>query len=255
MKKDHEQELLKHLYISGKITLEEAMRTLDISESTARRLFTKLEKEYLAIRTHGGLQSISSAIDAYSFERGTRTNIEQKTRIGRKACELIEDGDVIFCDSGTTIRCFCSALALFLKKEKPNVKLYTNSLANIDILSPLLEVNLIGGRYRANRKDFCGYIADQAMNSLYFTKCFLGADGYTPDSRFTTTDFETARIAENAILNSKQSYLLVDSTKFSTASHIAYAPAEKLKAVITDAGIPQAVRDELEKRNCRVMIA
>lgn len=255
MKIDREQELLKYLYVSQKMTLEQAMETLGISESTARRLFSRLEQHHLAIRTHGGIQCIGSTIDSYSFEKGSHANIEQKTRIGKKACELIEDGDVVFCDSGTTIRCFCSSLILHLKKNKINVRFYTNSLANMDILSPHMEVNLIGGRYRANRKDFCGYIADQAMNGLYFSKCFLGADGYTPDSRFTTTDFETANIAETAIRNSKQSFLLVDSSKFSTASHIAYSPAENFKAVITDNGIPSDIRNELNRQGCRVILA
>lgn len=255
MKENREQKLIQHLYVSQKLTLEQAMDFLCISESTARRLFTTLEEKGLAIRTHGGLQCLGSTITSYSFEQGARHNMEQKNAIARKACELIQDGDVIFCDSGTTIRCFCAELALYLKNHQMNIKFYTNSVANIDILSPHTEVNLIGGRYRPNRKDFCGYIAEHALSGLYFTKSFVGADGCINNSKFTTTDFETAKMNEIAIQNSKETFLLVDSSKFSSASHVAYVPVNNLTGIITDLDITHEIKDSITSKGCRVICA
>ena len=255
MKDTNEQKLIMHLFVSQKLTLEETMNLLNISESTARRLFAKLEQNGLAIRTHGGIQCLGTAITSYSFEKGAKINMEQKSAIGHKACELVEDGDVIFCDSGTTIRCFCSELALYLKSNDISIKFYTNSTANVDILSPHIEVNLIGGRYRANRKDYCGYLAEHALSGLYFTKSFVGADGCINNSKFTTTDFETAKMNEIAIKNSKETFLLVDSSKFSSASHVAYAPAHNLTGIVTDSGISEKIKGDLNSQGCRVILA
>ena len=255
MRIDREQELLNHLQFSRHMSLSEAMTLMNISESTARRLFAKLEYNHLAIRTHGGIQLVTSFFDSYSFEHGAKTNIALKTLIGQKACSFVTNGDVIFCDSGTTIRCFCHALASYIQKNNLNVRFYTNSLANLEILAPYADITLIGGKYRINRKDFCGYLAEQSMNELYFNKCFIGADGYTHDGKFTTTDFETARLGEIAIRNSKQSFLLADSSKFMVATHIAYAPAEKLEAVITDSGISEYAINSLNNNSCRIIYA
>lgn len=253
MKQNREQELLARLSLVQKLSLSEAMELLQISESTARRLFARLEQEGRAIRTHGGVQCINHAIAAYSFEYGEKINIDKKTAIAREACKLLEDGDVIFCDSGTTIQCFCAELINRLKQEGLKIVVCTNSLANLELLSPYLPVKLLGGEYRVNRKDFCGYMTEQALNGLYFTKCFVGADGCAQGKQFTTTDFETARMNQIAMGNSEKSFMLVDSSKFATVAHVAYAPVDNLDAIITDEEIVPETLQQLRQQNVRVI--
>lgn len=255
MNQDREQELMTRLSIVQKLTLAEAMELLRISESTARRMFAKLEKDGFAIRTHGGIQMVNNAMTLYSFEYGARTNIEKKTAIAREAVKLLEDGDVVFCDSGTTIQCMCAQLIYRLKKEKLNIKLYTNSLANLELLSPHMQVNLVGGEYRANRKDFCGYLTEQALTGVFFTKCFVGADGCVGGTTFTTTDFETARMNQIAMRNSEQTIMLVDSSKFHNTCHVSYVPAESLHTIVTDADVSKITLEQLTKTSARLICA
>jgi DeoR/GlpR family transcriptional regulator of sugar metabolism len=247
--------LMARLSIVRTLSLAEAMELLRVSESTARRMFTDLERSGAAIRTHGGIRAADQAPTAYSFEYGAKMNIEKKVAIARTACNFLEDGDVVFCDSGTTIQCFCGELIHKIQREKLNIKVYTNSLANLEILTPYLSVNLVGGEYRANRKDFCGFMADQALKGVYFTKSFVGADGCVGGRIFTTTDFETMRMNEIAMENSKETYMLVDSSKFSVSSHVAYAPADKIHTVVTDEAIPKDAYHQLKKNNVRVVFA
>ena len=255
MKQNREQELMTRLSVVQKLTLAEAMELLHISESTARRLFAKVEQDGFAIRTHGGIQLVGNAMTLYSFEYGARTNMEKKTAIAREAVKLLEDGDVVFCDSGTTIQCMCAQLIYRLQEEKLNIKLYTNSLANLELLSPHMQVNLVGGEYRANRKDFCGYLTEQALSGVFFTKCFVGADGCAGGTTFTTTDFETARMNQIAMGNSERTYMLVDSSKFGHATHVSYVPAESLHTIVTDSGISEAALSRLKKMNVHLICA
>ena len=252
MKQDREQELMTRLAVVQKLTLWEAMEMLSISESTARRMFAKLEKEGHAIRTHGGIQAAGHVKTLYSFEYGVRTNIEKKTAIARQAVRFLEDGDVVFCDSGTTMQCFCAELISRLQREKLSIKVYTNSLANLELLAPHVQVHLVGGAYRANRKDFCGYLTEQALNGLFFTKSFVGADGCM-GTRFTTTDFDTAKMNQIAMQNSEQTFMLVDSSKFGNSSHVAYAQAELLHTIVTDCDLTGEVRDQLLKSKARLV--
>lgn len=253
MKQDRLRMLAVRLSVVRTLTLTEAVEYLGVSESTARRLFAQLERSGEAIRTHGGIRCAEHMLTAYSFEQVVKTNIEKKTAIGKRACDFLEDGDVIFCDSGTTIRCFCAELLETVQRKKLNIKLYTNSLANLELLSPHMNVALLGGEYRANRKDFCGYITEQALKGIYFTKSFVSADGCIDGKMFTTTDFDTMRINEVAIQNARQTFMLVDSSKFSVSTHIAYAPTEKIHTVITDEEIRRDVLEKLESSNVRVI--
>lgn len=246
MKNEREQELISRLSIVQKLSLAEAMELLGISESTARRMFSKLEADGIAIRTHGGIQTANKAMTLYSFEYGARTNIEKKRAIGREACKYLEDGDVVFCDSGTTIQCMCAELIYRIRRDKLNIRVYTNSLANLELLSPYLQVNLVGGEYRDNRKDFCGFLSEQALAGVYFTKCFVGADGCSEDFVFTTTDFETARMNQIAMKNSGQIFMLADSSKFRNSSHVAYVPAERIHTIVTDSELPAEIRETIK---------
>lgn len=255
MKTGREQELMTRLSLVQKVSLSEAMELLSISESTARRLFAKLEHDGAAIRTHGGIQCVGPAMTRYSFEYGTKTNIEKKTAIGKEACKLVEDGDVIFCDSGTTIQCFCAELIYHIRERGLSVKVYTNSLANLELLSAHMPVTLVGGEYRANRKDFCGYLSEQALSGLFFNKSFIGADGCTQAHQFTTTDFETASMNEVAMKNSERTIMLVDSSKFQLNTHVIYAPLHALSAIVTDDGVPADVLAALRRSVAQVICA
>ena len=253
MRQDREQALLTRLAIVQKLSLWEAMELLGISESTARRMFAKLEKEGYAIRTHGGIQAVSNAMTLYSFEQGVRTNIEKKTAIAKQAVQYLEDGDVVFCASGTTIQCCCAQLISRLQEEKLNIKVYTNSLANLELLAPYVQVHLVGGAYRANRKDFCGYLTEQALSGLYFTKSFVGADGCVENRQFTTTDFETAKMNQIAMRNSEKTFMLVDSSKFCSSSHVAYAHVEYLHTIVTDTDLNAETREQLQQGKARLV--
>ena len=253
MKQDRLQALMARLSIVRTLSLAEAMELLNVSESTARRMFGELEHSGAAIRTHGGIRCVDQAPTAYSFEFGAKMNIERKAAIGAAACDFIEDGDVIFCDSGTTIQCFCAELVHRLRRDKLNITVYTNSLANLELLSAHLPVHLVCGEYRANRKDFCGYMAEQALKSVYFTKSFVGADGCVDANIFTTTDFETMRMNEIAMGNSRKTYMLVDASKFSLSSHVAYASVKHIDTIITDENISREILAKLKNAGANVV--
>ena len=255
MKQDREQTLKSRLSVVNKLTLTDAMELLGSSESTVRRMFSRLEKEGFAIRVHGGIQRLSSGLADYSFEHVAQTNLEKKTAIAKEACHLLRDGDIIFCDSGTTIQCFCVEMVEYLRKNNLRIKVYTNSLANLELLSPHMQVWLIGGEYRANRKDFCGYLSNKSLEGLRFDKCFVGADGCVDGRLFTTTDFETASMNEIAIANSRCTIMLTDASKFSASSHVSYVTADKLQFVITDSTADSETLKKLRQHAGQVICA
>ena len=252
---EQKEKLLSILGTEGKMSLREAMDILGVSESTARRAFLRLEESGEAVRVLGGIRAVSPTMTSYDFDAGIFEMVSEKKAIAREAVRFVEDGDVIFCDSGTTIRCMCAELAEKLRREKISIKIYTNSLANLEILSGVTEVTLVGGIFRQNRKDFCGYLAEEVVSKLHFSKSFVGADGCSGEKVFTTTDMETARMNQIALENTDRAFVLADSSKFHKISHVLFAPAKQFAAVITDEGIDPGSLARLKAQSRKVILA
>jgi len=255
MKKNYERELMNELRMKGKLELAEVVEMLQISESTARRLFTRMEQDGEIIRIHGGIQLPGKNPTEYSFERLIKNNLKEKEAIAAMACDLLRDGDVIFCDSGTTVLCFCMELLRRMETVTMNLKVFTNSLANFEILAPKVSVTLIGGDYRSHRKDFAGYLAEVALEKVHFTKSFFGTDGCDGKKFFTTMDFDTARLDEIAINNSDETVILCTANKFSVCAQVGYAQFQDVDRVITDNRIPKENREVLERAGVMVSVA
>ena len=232
-----EERILEILKRRQQITTTEAMELLNISESTARRLFASLEAQEKVIRKYGGIQLAGHSPMDYSFDLLMESSQEEKTAIASYALTLVEESDILFFDSGTTVYYLSLALAEKLKAgHLKEITIFTNSLANMQLLHSLCRVILIGGEYREKRMDFAGYASNKFIGHFHFTKAFLGADGICMDEGFMTTDTDTASMAELAITRSDKTYVLSDSRKLGKKSFLSYAPVNRADGIITGRG-------------------
>ena len=176
-----EQQLLEQLGRRHTLTLAEARTLLGVSESTARRLFIRLESSGAAVRRYGGIQLLQDSPKAdYLYEQVEGQYAVQKREIGRAAAAMIESGDVLYLDSGTTMACLCTALAERLAAgELAGLSVFTNSLANLDLLSPHMKANLIGGEYRRNRRDSAAILPRRRSAGCISPSAFSGRTAST----------------------------------------------------------------------------
>ena len=233
----NEQQIINHLKIHKSINIKDAIKITDSSESTVRRVFKRLEDTGNYLRFHGGicLSSESGLDNDYYYENTENRHVEAKLTIAALALSLVESNDVLYLDSGTTLARFAARLSEALeKKQLSGVRIFTNSLVNLNLLKKY-DVTLIGGKFRDLRKDFHGYTAEDTLKSLHFKKCFLGADAYSAQNGFTTTDFSTARLNELAPERSENKYVLMDSSKFFTSSIVSYSRHVMPDKIITEA--------------------
>lgn len=251
-----EYEIMNYLKVSKTLSVAQACELLNASVSTVRRVFIRLEESGRVLRRYGGIVlNTENGICDYSYDDVETHAPSQKRRIGRCAVDLVCDGDTLYLDSGTTIAHFARALAEAVSDGKRhNITVFTNSLVNLNVLAGCVGVNLIGGEYRVTRRDFCGYIAEEAVKQLHFTKCFLGADGFSVKSGFTATDFYTARLNELALAASDERIILADSSKFGVTSVVGFTRAAHIDRVLTDA-LPEADAAFFRENGTAVTIA
>lgn len=236
-KEFREDKLLSVLKAKKRMDTSEVVELLQISESTARRFFNDLEKKGVLLRTYGGIQIAPDSDADYFYDDLLKHQSEQKKRIGEYACSLVEEGDILFLDSGTTLQHMAAALSQRLKDGTvKDIEIYTNSLVNLKILSQYCDVHVTGGLFRGKRQDFCGYLSEIVLQTIAFKKCFLGSDGISlaPAEGIMATDVFTSRVNEIVAGRSDKIYILADSTKFMRRSFIRYASLDAPELFISD---------------------
>ena len=109
--------------------------------------------------------------------------------------------------------------------------------------------------FRPHRQDFCGYLTDEVIKRLHFSKCFVGADGFSVKGGLTASDFDTARINQLVVAASDRRILLADTSKAGKASVIHYAPIESVDTLVTNKWLTAEVKAEILRANINIIEA
>ncbi len=238
-----EQKLMELLQNYRKLDIKQVAQWLKVSDTTARRMCSKLEESQKVIRLHGGVQLSEQYLNDYSYHNKEMRFLHEKVAIGKYCASLIESGERIFCDSGTTVHQFVlSLINRIKKKEIQDVVILSNSLANFDPIANYCKVILLGGEVRLSRLDVCGSISEDVLKKFHITKAMLGADAVNSRKGFMTTDERTGRMNEIVLADADSSYVLCDSSKFEKSSFISYAAPELITQVVTDWNITDQVK-------------
>lgn len=238
LNKETTQLVIDALEVHGKLNVQDVIKLVGVSEATVRRLFVKLEEQGLVLRTLGGISRVEGDSTTYSFNDSSRSKIREKNAIGEAAAMEITNDDQVFLDSGTTVLAMSKALARRIQSgEIHRVRVLTNSLIIADQLSELCKVIFVGGEIRPERKDACGFLAEELMNRLHVQKAFLGCDALSFEKGLMTTDERSARMNEIIIKNASRIYLLADAHKIGEMSFVSYGTLDMVHTFVVDDSI------------------
>jgi DeoR family fructose operon transcriptional repressor len=202
--------------------------TLKVSAITIRRDLDKLAAEGQLKRTHGGAIK-NSHTPLISFEAKSIQNAQAKTDICRKASELINDGETIFIDCGSTTFGLCQ----FIQDKKINV--ITNSLPVFNaLINSNIELSLIGGAYNRKRMAVHGEMAVEQIKKYYADKAFIGVDGITIEhGLMSNTEYESS-ISKAMIENCTDAIVLVDESKLGKRAYYSFTDISDIDTVISN---------------------
>lgn len=212
----------------GVVYITSLAELLNVSEITVRRDLKHLEEEKKVTLLHGGAAQLVDTSRETPMDQREELYIDEKERISHFAAGLVEDGDVIFIDSGTTNK----RMLKYLTDKK--VKIVTNGYKNIEeSLSYDLDITLIGGELKKETYAFIGAVTSRVLDMYYFDKCFLGANGIDMEFGLSNADPNESLIKEQVIKRSKKAYVLADHTKFSSTSVFKFSEINQVD-IITD---------------------
>lgn len=195
------------------VTLKDIVDATAASDSTIRRDLTKLEGQHQLARIHGGATLTERKLQEFSISEKSTKNLHEKIAIATYAASLIQDGDCIFLDAGTT------TLQIIPYLQDKNVVVVTNGLTHLDSLVERgVTTYLTGGLIKPKTSALIGHQAAQSLNQYRFDKCFLGVNGFHAEYGYTTPDPEEAHMKQIASSLAMEVYVLADYTKLNQAS-------------------------------------
>lgn len=234
--------ILELVATRGRVEVTTLAEELDVTTETIRRDLTKLVRQGLVRRVHGG----AIHVERLGYEptltvRGERFSAE-KERIGRAATALLPDGGSVLIDSGTT----AMALARLLPQDRA-LTVVTNSIPAAGLLSALPKVDfyLLGGRVRARTAAAVGGWASAALRDLVIDVAFIGTNGLTVEHGLTTPNPDESKTKEAMIAASRRVVLLTDHSKVGAVQFCKFGDVAQLDTIVTDTGLDEETAEKL----------
>jgi len=231
-------------------SLEEIAKQVDASVSTVRRDLTLLESSGALRRTHGGARIVSPKSDEFTFSARDTHQLGEKEAIGRACAELIVPNQSVILDAGTTIY----HVAQYLEPKSPQI--VTNSLpvANLFASANRLEVIVSGGVIYPRLGVLVGPLCVDSFSKMHADVAVMSAGGLSLDgitnSHGLLIDIQRAMIAA-----AQKVIFCLDHTKLGRRSVLPLCDLDFVDAIVTDAGAPAEMLNQLRARGMEVIVA
>lgn len=243
------QMILRALRANGPVTATTLAEMLGVSAATIRRDLLHLDGQGLLTRVYGGASPVADTDDPFAEVAAVR--VAEKDAIAMRAAELVEDGQTVLLDIGTT------AHRLARQLRGRSLTVITSSMAVFEELAEDagIQLVLLGGVLRRDYKSLVGFLTEDNLRQVHADLLFLGTSGVRPDGRVMDTTVIEVPVKRAMIVASDQVILLADSTKFPGSGMASVCGPGDLDTVVTDASANTATSVALRKAGVTVIEA
>ena len=234
------EDIIRLVSEHGKIEVNQLAKALHVSNVTIRKDLNKLEERGIITRQHGC--ALIDSRDNINYRLAQRH--ETKRRIATKAAELVNDGEIVMIESGST----CALLAEELAATRKNLTILTNSVFLTTYLRKAenLKIVLLGGEYQPHSQVNVGPLLKKVVSEFYVDKLFIGIDGFDQERGFRSNDIARSDATQTMARASQHVIVLTDASKFSQNGTVTEFALEEVSDVFTDTSIPEEARIFLE---------
>ncbi|MHB0912968.1 MAG: DeoR/GlpR family DNA-binding transcription regulator [Armatimonadota bacterium] len=235
----------------GRATVEELSALLNVSTGTIRRDLRQMQRRGMIVRARGGALPSQKVSFEPSYDQNTQIHVSEKERIGKLTASLIEDGDTVMIDGGST------AFHVARNLSGSGITVVTNSLQVIQALLPRpeIEVVVIGGTLRRHTGTTVGALPERELAGLSADKVILGASAISSVRGVSTPNDLAAEIKKLMIRQSREVIAVADHSKFDTIALYHVAPIESIDRIVTDRDVDRELIRPYVEAGIEVLIA
>ena len=251
LNEERRREILRTLNRDGRVLVKDLARQFRISQITIRKDLEFLDARGVIQRTHGGALPVQTgALLDPTLREKEKLHRRQKMQIALAAARLVEEGQSVLLDSGTTTTAIARAL-----KDMSRLTVITNAI-NIaaELAGTHIDVILTGGMLRKNSFSLVGPLAERTLRQLSADILFLGVDGFDTKSGLFTPNLLESEVNRAMVEISRRTVAVCDSSKFGRRSLCNIMPVSAVHEVITDKQIPKADYRALREAGVKVTL-
>jgi DeoR family galactitol utilization operon repressor len=242
---EREREIVRLLAEDPNVSVGHLSDSLGVSTVTVRSDLNNLAQKGVILRTRGG------ATPAFHPNVIVRQNLrmEEKNRIAQAAADLVDDGDTVMIEAGTT-----TALIAKYLLGKRFVNIVTNSALILPFarINPGIHLTVVGGEFRPATESFVGPVAMAELERFHVRLAFVGTDGFSLEGGLTTHLVEGAEVVRKMAERSEEIVLVADSSKHGRIGFVHVLPVSRLSRLVTDTGLPAEAEAALEDAGIQV---
>ena len=256
--KQRYNKILELLDKDGIVHTAELVKLMGVSSETVRKDLEYLDNQGRLSRVHGGAVPVDNGTTKdmpggyISLQIRNSQHLEQKSAITAKAASMVEEGQIIALDYGSTSQ----MMALTLKERFSRLTVVTNSIQNALILAenPGITIILTGGVLNRDEYTLVNDFS-ATLESIHIDIMFMTVTGIDPVVGCTDQRLSKIRIQNQLHQSASRTIVLADSSKFGKASLIKICPFEEIDTIITDGGITPLMEEKIRKTGTRLIIS
>jgi DeoR/GlpR family transcriptional regulator of sugar metabolism len=248
-------QIISELNRSQRLKVSDLSDHLGVSEVSIRRDLQILEDSGLLKREHGGAVAIQDQTGGEGLATRWYQNLDKKERIGRAAAQLVQRGDNLIVDSGTTPLQVVRHLSQELLASG-NLTIITASLPIAHEVGshPGVHLILLGGVYLPNYDLVVGPQTIDNLKNLHADKLFLGTDGLTFTQGITTANVLEAEVDRAMVTASSAVIVVSDSSKIGLIGLATIMSLTRINTLVTDSDAPPDFVDTLRQQRVEVIL-
>lgn len=249
MKENRIQELKNYIMANERASLDDLCTLFNVSKNTMRRDINELEKQAIIKKVYGGIV-LNDKKTTEPFESREEKNITSKQIIAKLASQFVQDGDIIYIDSGTTTMHMIPHLA-----EIRNLTIITNNLNVImgSLPYPNLNVLCTGGVLFRTTNSFVDMDAVNSLKKFNISKAFMASTGISITKGITNSSSFEYDIKRYMVENCDTVIVLADDTKLGRVSLTTYCELKDIHVFITNELPGSEFVDFFESNNIRLI--
>ncbi|MBT2529065.1 DeoR/GlpR transcriptional regulator [Streptomyces sp. ISL-99] len=253
--------LLELLAAEGRLEVEEAATTLEVSAATIRRDLDELAEQQMLVRTRGGAIAHGVSYELPLRYKSSR-HASEKQRIAAAAADLVADGDVVGLNGGTTTTEVARALALRASAgggagagAGPVLTVVTNALniAGELAVRPQIKLVVTGGVARPQTYELVGPLTMGVLNEVVLDVVILGVDGVDPELGVMAHQEDEASVSRLLAERSHRVIVVTDSSKMGKRAFARICGLDRIDVVVTDSAIPAEAAGRLTDAGIKVI--
>jgi DeoR/GlpR family transcriptional regulator of sugar metabolism len=218
-----------------RVTVADLTSRFGVTDASIRRDLVILEGEGRLRRVHGGAVGRSGSRSRGAYATKVREHREQKARIGAAAAALVNLGDVVLFDSGTTVAQVAAHIPGPLRRANA-ITAVTHSIPVLDEIGDWESPHLIclGGLYLPDYQALVGPQTVAGLRELSADIVFLGCEGLTSETGLTTPHMLVAEVGAMMAARARRVVAVADSSKLGRQGFTPIIPLTAVHVLITD---------------------